>query len=104
MLAIKFLNLILKMELVINSPYTSSFIQNEIIELLHEVILSSILCRLGPTTLYSIMVDGTTDSVNIEQLCLFIRYVDPHSLEIHTDFLVFVSASLPTSEVIIDHV
>lgn len=55
-----------------NSTYTSSSIQNEIIELIHEHVLSPILCRLGSIILYSIIVDGTTDSSNIEQLCLLI--------------------------------
>ncbi|CAF4277002.1 unnamed protein product, partial [Rotaria magnacalcarata] len=65
-----------------NSTYTSPSIQNELIELIYEHILSTILCRVGPTTLYSIIVDGTTDSSNIEQLCLLIRYVDSHTNEI----------------------
>ena len=72
MLAIKFLNLILKMEIVIQHTYTVSFIQNEIIELLYEDISSSILCRLGPTKLCSVIVSSIMDSANIKQLCLLI--------------------------------
>ena len=87
-----------------NSTYTSSSIQNEIIELIHEHILSSIISRLGSTTLYSIIVDGTTDSANTEQLCFLIRYVDPHSLEIHEDFLTFVPITSSTGEAIADHI
>ncbi len=87
-----------------NSTYTSSSIQNEIIELIHEHVLSSILCRLGPTTLYSIIVDGTTDSSNIEQLCFLIRYVDQHSLEIREDFLAFIPTISSTGEAIADHI
>ncbi|CAF2742650.1 unnamed protein product [Rotaria sp. Silwood2] len=87
-----------------NSTYTSSSIQNKIIELIHEHVLSSILCRLGPTTLYSIIVDGTTDSSNIEQLCFLIRYVDQHSLEIREDFLAFIPTTSSTGEAIADHI
>ncbi|CAF3245589.1 unnamed protein product [Rotaria sp. Silwood2] len=81
-----------------NSTYSSSSIQNEIIELIHEHILSAILGRLGPTTLYSIIVDGTTDSANIEQLCFLIRYVDADSFEIHEDFLAFIPTTSSTGE------
>ncbi len=87
-----------------NSTYTSSSIQNEIIELIHEHVLSSILCRLVPTTLYSIIVDGTTDSSNIEQLCFLIRYVNQHSLEIREDFLAFIPTISSTGEAIADHI
>lgn len=87
-----------------NSSYTSSIIQNEIIELIYEHVLSSILCRLGSTTLYSIIVDGTTDSSNVEQLCLLIRYVDQHSLEIREDFLAFVPTTSSTGDTIANHI
>ncbi|CAF4690764.1 unnamed protein product, partial [Rotaria sp. Silwood2] len=87
-----------------NSTYTSSSIQNEIIELIREYILSSILGRFDPSTLYSIIVDGSTDSSNIEQLCLLIRYVDPHSREIHEDFLAFLPTISTTDEAIADHI
>ncbi|CAF1148768.1 unnamed protein product [Rotaria sordida] len=87
-----------------NSTYTSSSIQNEIIELIHGHILSAILDRLGPTTLYSIIVDGTTDSANIEQLCFLIRYVDQHSLEIREDFLAFIPTTSSTGEAIAEHI
>ncbi|CAF2160173.1 unnamed protein product [Rotaria magnacalcarata] len=87
-----------------NSTYTSPSIQNELIELIYEHILSTILCRVGPTTLYSIIVDGTTDSSNIEQLCLLIRYVDSHTNEIHEDFLGFVPTTSSTGEAIVEHI
>ncbi len=87
-----------------NSTYISSSTQNEIIEIIYEYILSSILGRVGPTTLYSIIVDGTTDSSNIEQLCLLIRYVDPHSNEILEDFLAFLPTTSSTAEAIADHI
>ncbi|CAF1397927.1 unnamed protein product [Rotaria sordida] len=80
-----------------NSTYTSSSVQNEIIEVIHEYILSSILGRLAPSALYSIIVDGTTDSSNIEQLCLLIRYVDPQSHEIREDFLAFIPTASSTA-------
>ena len=49
-----------------------------------------LLCRVGPTTFYSIIVDGTTDSSSIDQLCFLIRYFDPHEYETREDFLCFV--------------
>ncbi|CAF4935770.1 unnamed protein product [Rotaria sp. Silwood1] len=87
-----------------NSTYTSSSTQNEIIELIHEHILSSLLSRVGPTTLYSIIVDGTTDSSNIDQLSFLIRYVDPHSHKIREDFLGFVHTTSSTGEAIAEHI
>lgn len=85
-----------------NSTYTSSSIQNEIIEIIYEHILLSILSRLGSTTLYSIIVDGTTDSSNVEQLCILIRYVD--SSEIREHFLAFVPTTSSTAEAISNHI
>ncbi|CAF4061859.1 unnamed protein product [Rotaria sp. Silwood2] len=87
-----------------NATFTSSSVQNEIIELIHEYILSSVLGRVGPSTLYSIILDGTTDSSNVEQLCLLIRYVDPHSHEIHEAFLAFVPTTSSTGEAIANHI
>ncbi|CAF5154575.1 unnamed protein product, partial [Rotaria magnacalcarata] len=46
----------------------------------------------------------TTDSSNIEQLCLLIRYVDPHSNEIREDFLAFLPTTSSTSEAIAGHI
>jgi hypothetical protein len=87
-----------------NSTYTSPSVQNEIIELIHEHILSQILSCMGPETLYSIIVDGTTDSSNVEQLCFLIRFVDSHSNEIREDFLAFIPTTSSTGEAIADHI
>ena len=87
-----------------NSTYTGSSIQNEIIELIYEHILSSLLYRVGPTTLYSIIVHSTTDSANIDQLCFFIRYVDPHAREFREDFLGFLPTTPSTGEAIAEHI
>ncbi|CAF1510815.1 unnamed protein product, partial [Rotaria sordida] len=87
-----------------NSTYTSPSVQNEIIELIHEHILPKILYHMGPETLYSIIVDGTTDSSNVEQLSFLIRFVDPHSNEIREDFLAFIPTTSSTDEAIADHI
>ena len=87
-----------------NSTHTSSSIQNEIIELIYEHILASLLYRVSSTTFCSIIVDGTTDSANIDQLCFLIRYVDPHAHEIHEDFLRFLPTTSSTGEAIAEHI
>ncbi|CAF3093726.1 unnamed protein product [Rotaria sp. Silwood2] len=87
-----------------NEIYTSSSVQNEIIELIHEYILSSILGCLGPSTLYSIILGGPPGSSNVEQLCVLIRYVNPDPHEIREDFLAFVLTTSSTGEAIVDHI
>jgi hypothetical protein len=59
---------------------------------------------VGPDTLYSIIVDATTDSSNVEQLCFLIRHVDPHSHEVREDFLAFMPTTSSTGEAIADHI
>jgi hypothetical protein len=79
-------------------------VQNEIIDLIHEHVLSSILSRLRPTTLYSLIVDSTSDTANIEQITFLIRYVDPESRKIREDFLAFLPTDSATGQAIADHI
>ncbi|CAF1476153.1 unnamed protein product, partial [Rotaria sordida] len=58
-----------------NSLYTSSQVQNEIIDCIHKYILNEILHRVE-NCLYSIIVDETTDASTAEQLSISLRYYD----------------------------
>ncbi len=55
-----------------NALYTSSLVQNEIIECIHKHILNGVFYRTN-NRLFSIIVDETTDTSTAEQLGLSLR-------------------------------
>ncbi|GBM52843.1 hypothetical protein AVEN_154174-1 [Araneus ventricosus] len=72
------------------SMYTSSFIQNEIINTFCHLIQSQIVRNVRKSIFYSVLADETTDISQIEQFCLCVRYVEDQSYKIRKDFLTFV--------------
>nr|XP_042895669.1 52 kDa repressor of the inhibitor of the protein kinase-like [Parasteatoda tepidariorum] len=72
------------------SMYTSSFIQNEIIDTFGHLIQSQIVTNVRKSIFYSILADETTDISQVEQFSLCVRYVEDQSYEIREDFLTFV--------------
>ncbi|CAF1444319.1 unnamed protein product [Rotaria sordida] len=82
-----------------NSLYTSSQVQNEIIDCIHKYILNEILHRVE-NCLYSIIVDETTDASTAEQLSLSLRYYDQKTNDIREDFLTFIETVSCTGETI----
>ncbi|GBN25518.1 Zinc finger MYM-type protein 1 [Araneus ventricosus] len=71
------------------SMYTSSFI-HEIINTFGHLIQSQIVRNVRKSIFYSVMAVETTDISQIEQLSLYVRYVEDHSYKIREDFLAFV--------------
>lgn len=63
-----------------NATYTAKYlspdIQNELIELAGEEVLSSILSNARNAKWFSIMADECADVSNIEQMAICIRYVN----------------------------
>ncbi|GBN31399.1 Zinc finger MYM-type protein 1 [Araneus ventricosus] len=72
------------------SMYTSSFIQNEIINTFGHLIQSQIVRNVRKSIFYSVLADETTDISQIEQFSLCVRYVEDQSYKIREDFLTFV--------------
>ena len=59
-----------------NARYTSKTIQNELITICGDMIRNCILNDVRQAKFYSIIADEASDSANIEQLAISIRYVD----------------------------
>ncbi|GBO01876.1 hypothetical protein AVEN_114670-1 [Araneus ventricosus] len=73
------------------SMYTSSFIQNEIINTFSHLIQSQIVRNVRKSCqFYSVLADETTDISQIEQFSLCVRYVEDQSYKIREDFLTFI--------------
>jgi hypothetical protein len=80
-----------------NALYTSSLVQNEIIECIHKHILNGVFYRTN-NRLFSIIVDETTDTSTAEQLSLSLRYYDEKTNDIREDFLAFIETVSCTGE------
>ena len=80
--------------------YLGKHIQNELIELVGNRILSTILHAANRNKYYSIILDCTPDISHTEQMSLVIRYVDIEAanVKIEEHFLCFIEVSSTTSE------
>ncbi|GBN58436.1 hypothetical protein AVEN_35297-1 [Araneus ventricosus] len=72
------------------SMYTSSFIQNELINRFGHLIYSQIVTNVRKSIFYFVLADETTDISQIDQFSLCVRYVEDQSYKIKEDFLTFV--------------
>ncbi|GBO41502.1 hypothetical protein AVEN_34523-1 [Araneus ventricosus] len=72
------------------SMYTSSFIQNELINTFGHLIQSQIVRNVRKSIFDSVLADETTDISQIEQFSLCVRYVEDQKYKIREDFLTFV--------------
>lgn len=70
--------------------YTSSFIQNELINTFGCLIQSEIINEVKNSGVYSVLADETTDISQIEQFSLCVSYFDDTLYNIREDFLPFV--------------
>ncbi|GBO09002.1 Zinc finger MYM-type protein 1 [Araneus ventricosus] len=70
--------------------YTSSFIQNELINTFGHLIQYQIVRNVRKSIFSSILADETTVISQIEQFSLCVRYVEDQSDKIREDFLTFV--------------
>ncbi|XP_057663125.1 52 kDa repressor of the inhibitor of the protein kinase-like [Diorhabda carinulata] len=80
--------------------YTSSVIQNEIIELCGSAIQEELIGRVKQSGFFAVLADETQDVSRHEQLSLCLRYVDCSSGKalIREDFLEFVHVSDVTAQ------
>jgi hypothetical protein len=79
--------------------YTSPDIQNELLSIMAQQLISSIL----PREFYSIIVDETMEVAKIEQLSVCVRYVD-ENLYVNERFIGFYDLTSTTSEALLDKV
>lgn len=71
-----------------NARYTSKTIQNELINIIGSRIRASILEEIKQAKLFSVIADEVTDTSNLEQLSICIRYVfDSNIKEVFLDFV-----------------
>lgn len=73
-----------------NATYTSSRIQNQILDVLGSTIVFKIIEKVKKATYYTVIADEVTDCSNKEQLSLVLRYVNPEDNLICEDFVAFI--------------
>ena len=61
-----------------NATYTSSIIQNQVIDILADQVRQKIINKVHQARWYSVIADEVTDESNKEQLSLAVRYVGVH--------------------------
>lgn len=74
------------------ATYISKTTQNELISIMGNLILKSVLERVKQSKLYSVIFDETTDVSKISQLVTVIRYV--HKNKVYEDFVGFLDCHL----------
>ena len=72
-----------------NATYTSSVIQNQIIDVLADQIRNKIIVKVQAAKWFTVIADEVTDVSNKEQLSLVLRYVDPDALLVREDLVGF---------------
>ena len=73
-----------------NATYTSSRIQNQILDVLGSIVVRKIVQRVRDATYFTVIADEVTDCSNKEQLSLVLRYVSQEDKQIREDFVSFV--------------
>ena len=68
------------------NKYTSSEVQNEILQVMSKNLMRKLLDSIRNTDFYTIMIDETTDISNKEQVVFCLRWVD-ENLDCNEDFL-----------------
>lgn len=72
-----------------NATYTSSVIQNEVIEVLANQVRNRIVSNVQAAQWFTVIADEVTDAANKEQLSLVLRYVDPDNFLVREDLVGF---------------
>lgn len=73
-----------------NATYTSSCIQNQILDVLGNTVTQKIVARVKQACYYTVIADEVTDCSNKEQLAIVLRYLDTSNNLIHEDFVSFI--------------
>jgi hypothetical protein len=70
-----------------NATYTSSVIQNQLVDIAADQIRQKILDRVKKAVWYTVLADKVTDISNKEQLSVVLRYVDPDTVLVREDLI-----------------
>ena len=73
-----------------NAIYTSPDVQNQVINILGDHIRGKILSKVREAQFFTLVADEVTDSSNMEQLSIVLRYVDPNDCCIKEDLVTFI--------------
>ncbi|XP_050064205.1 zinc finger MYM-type protein 1-like [Aphis gossypii] len=73
-----------------NATYTSSGIQNQIIDIIGSIIIKKLVNKINLAKCFTVLADETCDISGIEQFSLCVRYYDNDSKMMREDFLKFV--------------
>ena len=73
-----------------NATYTSSTIQNQLIQIIGNQIRDKILDRVRRAQWFTVIADEVTDISNKEQLSLVLRYIDPSTSFVREDLVSFI--------------
>ena len=81
-----------------NAIYTSPDIQNTVINIMGDIVRSSICLAVQQSEMFSLLVDETRDISKVEQMSIVLRYVDNDTLIINERFLTYYQAEELTAE------
>lgn len=73
-----------------NATYVSKTIQNEIIDICHQLIKKKIVSKVNQSKAFAVLADETTDIAGMEQLSICVRYLDISGSNLCEDFIGFV--------------
>lgn len=75
-----------------NATYTSSGIQNQIIDVIGSIIIKKLVNKINQAKCFTVLADKTCDIFGIEQFSLCVRYYDSDTdtNKMRDDFLKFV--------------
>lgn len=73
-----------------NATYTSSVIQNQIIDIIGSIIIKKLVNKINQAKCFTVLADETCDISGIEQFSLCVRYYDSDTNMMREDFLKFV--------------
>ena len=80
--------------------YSSHEVQNEFLSIMALQVLREIAASLQSAVFFAVMVDGTTDKANQEQVVLVFRWVDDN-LVTHVEFVgLYLTASIKSEALV----
>jgi Domain of unknown function (DUF4371)/hAT family C-terminal dimerisation region len=65
-----------------NATYLSSTIQNDMIDVIGNAILTIVIANVKKARIYSILMDETTDNSHCEQVSIMVRFVDVDAVDV----------------------
>ena len=86
-----------------NARYTSKTIQGELLSIMGQTIVESVVGEVKEAGIFSILADEVTDCSNKEQLCICIRFVDSKK-DVREEFVDFVHCQRITGEVLVENI